>query len=152
MAGYDRKRRALRILFEAGFFAAFQILFQVIWPDGAKLGRLWYLWYLGFGAIGGLIFALLFETVLFKLIFPYTLAVSDDCITTIHPSYERSVRKDELKSVAELNANAFRAAGFRISKYGVLGTWLWGCILIPKALPEYESVRDLALRWKGCTS
>jgi hypothetical protein len=106
IAGYDRKRRALRILFEAGFFAAFQIMFQVIWPDGAKLGHLWYLWYLGFGAIGGLIFALMFETVLAKLTFPYTLVVSDDGIITIHPIYERSVRKDELKGVAELNGNA----------------------------------------------
>ena len=94
----------------------------------------------------------MFETVLFKLIFPYTLVVSDDGITPIHPVYERSVRKDELKGVAELKGNAFRPAGLRISKYGALGTWLWGCILIPKALPEYESVRDLALRWKGCTS
>jgi hypothetical protein len=69
IAGYDRKRRVVRVLFEAGFVAAFQILFQAILPDGVKLGRLWYF---GFAAIGGLIFALMFETVLFKLIFPYT--------------------------------------------------------------------------------
>jgi len=149
MAGYNRKRTLLRVLFEAVSFAAFQLLFQVIWPDAVKLGRLWYF---AFAAIGGVIFALLFELVFTRRNFPWTLVVTDDCITAIHPGYERSVRIHEVNRVAEINGNAFHGAALRISKYGALGTWLWGCILIPKALPEYESIRHLALRWKSSTS
>jgi hypothetical protein len=84
--------------------------------------------------------------------FPYTLVVSDDCITVVYPNREKSFRKDEIKLVTETEGNAFRVAGLEISKYGRFGTRLWGCILIPKALPGYESVRSLALSWRRPTS
>jgi hypothetical protein len=147
MAGYSRKRILLRILFDAGFFAASQILFQVIWPDSIKFGRL--SGFIIIAAISGLVFALMFEPISLKWNFPYTLIVFDDCITAQHPFSEKSVRKDEVKRVTEVNGSAFHGAALQISKYGRLGTWLWGSIWIPKALPEYESVRDLALSWKG---
>jgi hypothetical protein len=148
MAGYSRTRILVRILFEAGLFAALQILFQVIWPDWIRLGFLW-----GFivAAISGLVFAVMFEPISLKLNFPYTLVVLDDCIRVLHPSYEKSVRKDEVKRVTEINGSAFHGAALQISKYGKFGTWLCGCILIPKALPEYESVKELAMSWKACT-
>lgn len=78
--------------------------------------------------------------------------VSDDCITVVSPSREQTLRKDEIKSVTEIEGNAFRVAGLEISKYGRFGRRLWGGMLIPKALPEYESVRSLALSWKPTTS
>jgi hypothetical protein len=84
--------------------------------------------------------------------FPYTLVVSDDCIRVVYPSGEKSLRKDEIKSVTETEGGTFRVPGLRISKYGRLGTWFWGCITIPKALPEYESLRSLALSWRHTAS
>lgn len=84
--------------------------------------------------------------------YPYTLVVSDDFVKAVYPTREKSIRKNEIRSVTETEGNAFRVAGLEISKYGRFGTRLWGCILIPKALPEYESVRIVALNWRHPTS
>jgi hypothetical protein len=50
--------------------------------------------------------------------------------------------------IAEDRGSLLTAPALRISKHGRIGTWFWGCIWIPKALPEYEDVRNLALSWK----
>lgn len=149
MAGFTRTRILLRILTDAAFFAVWQILFELIRPDWIKFGRPWGL--IIVAAISGLGFALMFEPCFLRWMFPYTLIVFDDRITARHPFYEKSVRKDEVKRVTEINGGTLHAAALKISKYGRLGTWFWGFILIPKALPEYESVKSLALSWQGST-
>ena len=143
MAGYGRKQMPKRILFIVVSIAAAEILI-IRWNahSGEHL----------IAVISGVFGALLTELWEVARNFPYTLVVSDDCIRVVYPSREKSLRKDEIKSVTETDGNAFRVAGLEISKYGRLGTRLWGCILIPKALPEYESVRSLALSWRHTTS
>jgi hypothetical protein len=145
MAGYDSKRRAFRVLFAAGCYAAFQTLAEEIWPTGMKMGPTWGIIV---AVIAGVVFALICEFTFATWFFPYTLVVSDDCITAVFPRSERTVRKAEVKTVTETNANAFHGAALRISKYGRLGTWFWGCIWIPKTLPDFDSIRTMALSWK----
>ena len=70
MAGDDGKRRALRVLFAAGSFTAFQILMEEIWPFGRKM--------LSTGGIiaavvGGVVFALLFRDYFCKAVLPIHL-------------------------------------------------------------------------------
>ena len=145
MAGYHRNRGPLRVLLIAGFLGATQILGQVLAPSRAIRGLLWSF---SFAFIGGLALALLNEMDV-KRRFPYTLLVSGDCITEVHPTFEKSVRKDELKTAAETSRFAVYHAGLRISKYGRFGMWLLDrYIWIPKSLPEYASVRDMVLSWK----
>jgi len=98
--------------------------------------------------LGGVIFAFFFDALMRRNL-DYKVVVSDDCITAVHPRYKRSVQKSEVKTVAESDGNVLAAPSLRISKYGRLGTWFWGGIWIPKALPEYEYLRNLALTWKG---
>jgi hypothetical protein len=148
MAGREGKRRPLRVLFMAVFLAAFQMLVEEMWPSGMKMGPT-----RGIIAevISGVVFALMCELAFARWFFPYTLVVSDECITAVFPRSERTVRKAELRTVTETNGNAFHPAALRISKYGRFGTWFWGCIWIPKALPDYEAIRALALSWKSPT-
>jgi len=149
MAGYGRKQMPKRILFIVVSIAAAEILI-IRWNahSGEHLKPRSFV----IAVISGVFGALLTELWEVARNFPYTLVVSDDCIRVVYPSREKSLRKDEIKSVTETDGNAFRVAGLEISKYGRLGTRLWGCILIPKALPEYESVRSLALSWRHTTS
>jgi hypothetical protein len=143
VAGFSGKRRVLRGLLNGGLFGAIEVTGHFLWPfmfSGPLLGFL----------ISAIIFA--FVSVAFDTRrFNYKVFVSDDCITTVRAGYQRSVRKDEVKMVAESQGNVLFAPSVRISKYGWFGTWLWGGIWIPKALPECPAIRDLALSWKAST-
>jgi hypothetical protein len=145
MAGYDVKRRALRVLFAAGSFAVFQILMEEIWPSRTKM-----LSTVGIiaAAVGGVVFALLFEITFVRRFYPYTLVVSDDCIAAVFPHSERTVRRAEVRTITETNGSAFHTAALWISKHGRLGTWFWGCIWIPKTIPDFDSIKTLVLTWK----
>ena len=149
MAGYGRKQMPKRVLFIVVSIVAAEILI-VRWHahsgEHLKLGTFVE------AVISGVVVALLTELWEVARNFPHTLVVSDDCIRVVYPSREKSLRKDEIKLVTETEGNAFRVAGLEISKYGRCGTRLWGCILIPKALPGYESVRSLALSWRHPTN
>jgi hypothetical protein len=148
MAGYGSKQMPKRILAVVVCIVAAEILFiQLHVPSGEyfKLSTFFE------AVISGVVGALLAEVWEVARTFPYTLAVSDDCIRVVYPSREKSFRKDEIKLVTETEGNAFRVAGLEISKYGRLGTRFWGGILIPKTIPEYESVRRLALSWRHTT-
>ncbi len=145
MAGYGSKQLPGRILLIVLSIVAAEIFIiqrQVHAGEHLKLGSFVE------AVIIGVVGALLAELWEVARNFPYTLVVSDDCIRVVYPNREKSFRKDEIKLVAETEGGAFRVAGLEISKYGRFGTRLWGCILIPKALPGYESVRSLALSWR----
>jgi hypothetical protein len=145
MAGYGSKQLPRRILIIVVSIVAAEIFIIQRHADAGEHLRLG-----SFveAVIIGVVGALLAELWEVARNFPYTLVVSDDCIRVVYPSREKSFRKDEIKLVAETEGSAFRVAGLEISKYGRFGTRLWGCILIPKALPGYESVRSLALSWR----
>jgi len=149
MAGYGKKQMPKRILLIVVSIVAAEIL---IIQSHAHSGEHLKLGSFVEAVIIGVFGALLTELWELARNFPYTLVVSDDCIRVVHPSREKSLRKNEIKSVKETEGNAFRVAGLEISKYGRFGTRLWGSILIPKALPGYQSVRTLALSWRQTTS
>jgi hypothetical protein len=149
MAGYGRKQMPKRILFIVVSIVAAELLI-IQW--NARSGEHLRLRSLVTAVIGAIVSALLAELWEFARNFPYTLVVSDDCIRVVYPGREKSLRKDEIKSVTETTGGVFGIAGLQISKYGKFGTRFWGCILVPKALPEYESVRSLALSWRHPTS
>jgi hypothetical protein len=147
MAGYGSKQMPKRILVIAVSIVAGILIIQWRAHSGEhlKLGSFVE------PVIVGVVGALLTELWEVARNFPYTLVVSDDCIRVVYPNREKSFRKDEIKLITETEGNAFRVAGLKISKYGRFGTWFWGCILIPKALPEHESIRSLALSWRPTT-
>ncbi len=144
LAGMSRKRKALRFFSLAGVFVAIEIALRRFWPSlssGPLLEDLIQ------AVITGILFAV-GMTAFYKRNLSYTIVVTDDGIKAIHPWFERSVQKDRVKTVVETEGNALVVPSLRISKYGKFGTFLWGCVSIPKTLPDYESIRDLALSWK----
>jgi hypothetical protein len=146
IAGFSRKRKLLRGLLVAGLYVVLNMAFSLLWPSWMSSRNV--SGEFVEAVLGGVIFAFLFVA-LMKRNLDYKVVVSDDCITAVHPKYKRSVRKSEVKTVAESDGNILAAPSLRISKYGRLGTWFLGGIWIPRALPEYEYLRNLALSWKG---
>ena len=143
LAGFSGKRLLLRGLLSGGLFGAIEVIGRLLWRSLSS-GQL-------LGVVGSaIIFGFLF-VVLDTRQFNYKVFVSDDCITVVHPRYQRSVRKNEVKTVTESDGNVLLPPSLRISKYGWFGTWFRGGIWIPKALPECAAIRDLALSWKDPT-
>jgi hypothetical protein len=150
MAGYGRKQMPKRILVIVVSLVAAEIL-TLHWWNGHSAEQV-KLSSFAEAVICDIVFALLIEFWEVARNFPYTLVVSDDWIRVVYPDRETSFRKDEIKFARETEGNAFRVAGLEISKYGKFGAWLRGCVLIPKALPEYEFLRHLVFSWRHNTS
>ena len=127
MAGYGSKQMPKRILTIAVPIIAAEI-FVIQW--NARSGEHFRLKSFVLAVLSAVVGALLAELWDVGRNYPYTLVVSDDCIRVVYPGREKSFRKDEIKLVTETEGNAFRVAGLEISKYGRLGTRLWGGILI----------------------
>ena len=143
VAGFSSKRRLLRGLLSAGLFGAIEVIGRFVWPSlfsGPLFGVV-----ISAIIVGFLVVA--FDTRKFN----YKVFVSDDCITVVRSRYQRSVRKNEVKTVTESSGNVLLPPSLHISKYGWFGTWFWGSIWIPKGLPECAAIRDLALSWKDPT-
>jgi hypothetical protein len=144
LAGFSGKRKLLRGLIAAGSFAALGIVTNVLWPSMSSGHVLE-------NVVGALVSSAIFAFALGVITqrnLNYKVLVSDDCITAVRPGWERSIRDTEVRTVAESDGNVLIAPSLRISKHGRFGTWFWGGIWIPRALPEYEQVRNLALSWK----
>lgn len=149
LAGMNAKRKLIIFLITAGVFVASQIAFEVLWPSSPS-GHL--LRHAIEAIVLGTAFGLIFSLRLSKQFATYTVVVSDDCVTCAWDSWAvpvRSIRKDDTKTVVEIDGGILAEPGLRISKYGRFGTWFFGSIGIPKALPEYNYVRDLVFRWKA---
>jgi hypothetical protein len=143
LVGFSNKRLLLRGLLSGGLFGAFQVIGRFLWPRLFSDPLLTVV-------MSAVMFGFL-SWVLATGQFNYKVLVSDDCITVVRSRYQRSVRKSEVRTVIESNGNVLRPPSLRISKYGWFGTFLWGEIWIPKALPECAAIRDLALSWKDPT-
>jgi hypothetical protein len=143
VAGFSSKRRLLRGLVNGALFGAIEVIGRFLWPS------------LFSGPLLGVVISAVIVGFLFVVFdtrhFNYKVLVSDDCITVVHSRYQRSVRKNEVKTVTESEGNVLLPPSLRISKYGWFGTWLRGGIWIPKTLPECAAIRDLALSWKDPT-
>lgn len=91
VAGLSGKRRLLRGLLSGGLFGVIEVIGHFLWHS-LFLGPL-----AGF-FISAIIVA--FLTLAFDARkFTYKVFVSDDCITTVHSKYQRSVRKNEFKTL-----------------------------------------------------
>ncbi len=97
--------------------------------------------------ITGVLFALAMSFFTW-LQFNFALEVSPDLIGVRWAFFSRKLRKGEVKTVIETRPHLLAPPGLRISKYGPLLTRFWGGIWIPKALPEYDEIRNIALTWK----
>lgn len=144
LAGWSFKRKTLSLLWMAGLFAGLEIAFDFLFPSLSS-SVLW--WKVIEAVISGFIFSVLMEA-FFKRKLGYKVIVSNDRITAVHPWFERSVEKNCIRTIMETRGNPLTAPALRISKHGRLGMFLWGYVSIPKALPEYESIRALAMSWK----
>ena len=78
----------------------------------------------------------------------YDLEVDEgDGLRLVHDGdVKRRVRKDHVRYVREWGSAPVRC--LVISEHGPAFTrWLWGGIRVPATLPQYESIRSLALSW-----
>src|SRR3984957_20879148 len=117
MAGYGKKQMPKRILLIVVSIVAAEIL---IIQSHAHSGEHLKLGSFVEAVIIGVFGALLTELWELARNFPYTLVVSDDCIRVVHPSREKSLRKNEIKSVKETEGTVSGSAGRRFSKLGSL--------------------------------
>jgi hypothetical protein len=149
LAGLNPKRKLIISLIAAGVFVACQLLFEMLWPSSPP-GHL--LRHSIEAVVLGTVIGLTFSLRLSKQFATYSVAVSDASITCTWDSSflpERSIGRNEAKTIVETDGGFLAEPGLRISKYGRFGTWFFGGIGIPKGLPEYKYVRDLTLSWKS---
>jgi hypothetical protein len=147
LTGFSRLRKLLIGLFIAASPFAFLLPFHFLWPAPTTFSLWW--WMIG-GFIGMFLGLLLIDKMLFKSNLGFDVIVSDDRIIARYPWIEASVERDELRTVYETKGNILAVPTLLLSNRGRFGAFMWGgCISIPKALPEYESIRDLALSWKS---
>lgn len=147
LAGWSPKRKRLRFVMSAGLFAALQVAVGALFPSLSS-GNHW--WLAGEAVLAGLMFAFVM-TAFSERNLRYKVIVSDDSITAVHLWFRHSVQRKCVRSVVETRGNALTAPALRISKHGRFGMFLWGSVWIPRSLPEYESIRSLALNWKATT-
>lgn len=148
LAGFSGKPRLWSVLLTAGLFAVMGILLQLLgsFPNlpnnlsGAFLDAI------GTGIIVGLLSAFFYNESL-----KYSLVITDESFTAIYPLFKRSIKKNEVRTISETRGSALAGLGpgLRISKHGRFGTGLWGAIWIPTGLPDYDSLKELALSWKA---
>lgn len=81
----------------------------------------------------------------------YVLIIDDDemCVKFDRSTFnfiflhlKWKVRRDQIRAISE------NKRGLVISKYNRFGTFFLGAVWIPKKLPEYEFVKNLAISWK----
>jgi hypothetical protein len=158
LAGFSRRRLLLAILFAAVLFTAISracslLLFHALRHTLTSATLLpewqWWLWQIGM-FVSILLGFLLIDKMLFKSNLGFDVIVSDDRIIARYPWIEVSVERDELRTVYETKGNILSVPTLRLSNRGRFGAlMLGGCINIPKAMPDYEFIRDLALSWKS---
>lgn len=137
LAGWSFKRKAARTLLMAGLFTVLLIGFRLLSP----YHRLHAIDLIAAAAALAMAGASPFN----KSNLRYKLVVSDDSITAVYPSFKRSIERNRVKTLIESRGTAFTPPALRVSQHGRFGMCLWGGVSIPRALPQYESLRALAL-------
>jgi hypothetical protein len=152
LAGFSRRRALLLILFVAGvnaaIFLAWNLSLRHKTTSGSLFTELWW-WMLWIGMfVSGLLCGFLIDKLFFKSNLGYDVIVSDDRIIARYPWIDVSVERDDLRTVYETRGNILAVPTLRLSNHGRLGALMMGGIVaIPRALPEYESIKGLALSW-----
>lgn len=144
------KSKALRIISLALLYAVISALLSLFpWFRNSTETHLWNFGYgLLSGLVSGLLFAFLF-TFATKGFRQYELQVSDDSLTANYGFFQRTITRRELRTVKEVPGSVLRSAALIMSKYGSVGTRMWGRIWIPRECKEYEQLRELAFSWKN---
>lgn len=139
------ERRALRFTAVAIQCAILWCLLSLIpWFRTSNKGIIeFFLEGLGFGILFAIFFPL--ATKPFRR---YELRVSEDAFTADYGYYTRTIHRRELRIVREDRGSIFRPPALVISKYGPLGTRMWGFIWVPRQSADYERIRHLALQWQ----
>jgi hypothetical protein len=158
LAGFSHRRLLLAILLAAGasaviYWACSLLLFNVLRHTltSATLlpGWMSFLWWIGMFVSMLLVF-LLIDKLLFKSNLGFDVIISEDRIIARYSWIEMSVERDDLRTVYETKGNILASPALRLSNHGKFGALMLGSMIcVPKALPEYESIRDLALSWKS---
>ena len=78
----------------------------------------------------------------------YNVTLDGDMIVTKSLGGFRKVHRGEIQTVIERHENFLRDGGLLLSEHGRFGTFMWGGIWIPRALPEYEYLKNVAEMWK----
>jgi hypothetical protein len=87
----------------------------------------------------------------------YKLLVDEESMTWVmkYPGWMRwfvrrwTVRKGRVRTIFEIKATAFHSGGLGISERSMAGTRMFGCVFLPRELPEYDDLRRLAEGWRG---
>jgi hypothetical protein len=158
LAGFSRRRLLFAILFAAvisiPIYLACVLILSTIFQTlrhtstSGTLLRDWKLWLFWPGIFAPGLFLLL-DKMLFKSNLGYDVIVSDDRIIARYSWIEASVERKDLRTVYETKGNILAVPTLRLSNHGRFGAAMGGVVVIPRALPEYASIRDLALSWKS---
>jgi hypothetical protein len=87
----------------------------------------------------------------------YKLLVDQESMTwgLEYPGWRRwfvrrwTVRKGRVRTIFEIKATAFQSGGLLISERSMAGIRMFGCVFLPRELPEYDDLRRLAEGWRG---
>lgn len=72
----------------------------------------------------------------------YELRVDENELRVTSTCMDRSIHRGQIRTLMEENH------GLIVSSRGKVGAYLWGGVLISRALPEYEQLKRLAESWK----
>jgi hypothetical protein len=79
---------------------------------------------------------------------PCNITVDGDSIVGKSSGGFRKVHRGQIKTIVEWKTNFLRDGGLMLSDRGRFGTFMWGGVWIPRTLPEYEYLKNVAEMWK----
>jgi hypothetical protein len=143
-----RRWRMFFILFAVTAPAYF--VAEWLWPAHPEARRIWEMAIIAF--FWGLVMSLISSSRkrMLSITRPwrtYQIVVEEDEIKTRNYEswnwmFSRTIRRGEIRTITE------KEAGLFISTHDRVGAFLWGGILIPKRLADYEYLRRLLSNWK----
>ena len=79
---------------------------------------------------------------------PCNITVDGDLLVQKGMGGFRKVHRGQIKTIREWKTNFLRDGGLMLSDRGRFGTLMWGGVWIPRTLPEYEYLKNVAEMWK----
>ena len=79
----------------------------------------------------------------------YEIEVTDEAISMRGGllSAAHKVRRGHIHFVRELRGNIFREPTLRLSEHGPIHRFLFGCLWVPRSMPQYEEIKSKAMSW-----
>jgi hypothetical protein len=148
------KQRIVRAVFMGAVIAIAHLFVDLISPRRPFTSSLEHA--LMMGAVFGVLYTRLFQR---RFVRVCQVQVEEDHISAtyffgskvFHVTH--TVPWSKIKLVREMKPNFVRpTGGLVVSRFGPLGTRMWGCVWIPKALPQYDELKSLVLNLQARTS